>query len=115
MSALIEKLRRARESVVEVSGFKFTVRRPTNLEMVEITKGAALTQGDILFKYVTGWEGVKEVDLVPGGTGDLVPFDSALFAEWVSDHPELWAPLTNEVVAKYRAHEAALEESIKNS
>ncbi len=114
MSALIEKIRRARESQVEVNGLKFTVRRPTDLEMAEITKGQLPTQGDILEKFVTGWEGVKEVDIAPGGTGELVKFERDLFLEFVSDRPDLWAPLVNEVVSKYRAHQEQLEQTAKN-
>lgn len=115
MSALIERIRRARESVVEASGFKFTVRRPTDLEMIDIQAGGLVSQGDILKRFVTGWDDVKELDLVPGGTGLPVPFDTGLFGEWVADRPDLWGPLTDAVISAYQRHREALEESRKNS
>ena len=34
MSALSEKILRSRESVVPAGGFKFTIRRPTDLDMI---------------------------------------------------------------------------------
>lgn len=112
--SLIEKIRRARESTVSAGGLKFTVRRPTDLEMLDIQRAGAVSQGDILARFVTGWEGVKELDLVPGGVGVPVAFDAALFAEWIADRPDLWAPLTNAVVDSYKQHEARLAEESKN-
>ena len=38
MSALSEKILRSRESVVPAGGFKFTIRRPTDLDMIEFSK-----------------------------------------------------------------------------
>jgi hypothetical protein len=112
MSTLIERIRRARETTVEASGFKFTVRRPTDLEMHEMQGG--IPMGEVLKRFVTGWDGVTELDLAPGGTGTPVVFDTALFAEWIADRPDLWAPLTQGVLAAWNAHQAALEESAKN-
>lgn len=114
MSALIEKIRRARESQVEVGGLEFTVRRPTDLEMLAMTTGPVITQGDIMTKFVVGWGKVKELDLFSGGTGELVPFSQELFAEFIADRPDLWTPLSNAVVDKYKAHEKAKEETAKN-
>jgi len=73
-----------------------------------------VTQADILTRFVDGWEGMKELDLVPGGTGAAVEFSPALFAEWVADHPESWGTISDAVVSGYKQHEAALEEATKN-
>jgi hypothetical protein len=109
---LIEKIRRARELGVEAGGFKFTVRRPTDLEIAGMSE---MTQSEILRRFVIGWDGVKEVDLVPGGTGDMVPFESELFMEWIADRPALWGPLAQAAVSSYAAHRQKLEDEAKNS
>ena len=62
-----------------------------------------------------GWDGVTEMDIAPGGTGEAVPFSPELWAEWISDHPEAWGPVTDAVVAQYKAHDASRAEARKNS
>lgn len=111
MADLIEKLRRARERRVEVGGFDFTVRRPTDIEALELRRGCGL--GDLL-RFVVGWGKVKELDIVPGGGPEPVPFDAALAAEWLADRPDLLQPLADEVLDGYRDHVAALEKIAKN-
>ncbi len=110
---LIERIKKARQTTVKVGEITLICRRPTDLEMLEM-RSAKITQGDILKRFVDGWENVKEVDLVPGGTGDAVPFSTELFAEWVSDHPESWKTISDAVVQGYKNHEAILEASAKN-
>lgn len=110
---LIERIRRAREIKVPAGGFNFTVRRPTDLEMLDFNSGGKVKQGDILERFVTDWD-LKEVDIVPGGTGISVPFDSALFMEWVSDHPDTWSPITEAVMEGYKRHRESLAESLGN-
>ena len=78
-------------------------------------RSAKVTQSDILKRFVDGWEGVTELHLTSGGTSDPVEFSRELFAEWVSDHPESWGPITAAVVDGYKAHEEKLEEAAKNS
>lgn len=110
---LIDLIRRARQVNVKVGSITLICRRPTDLEMLEM-RGKDVRQGDLLTRFVVGWEGVTELDLVPGGTGAEVPFSPDLFAEWVADHPASWGPITEAVVEGYKAHEQALETSAKN-
>lgn len=112
MSAiLIEKLRKARQSVVELEGFKFTIRRPTDAEAASLP---TLTLSDVATRFVVGWEGVKEIDLIPGGNPVEVPFNSMVWGEWCADRPDFWAPITDAVLASYRQHRGAVEEEAKN-
>lgn len=112
MSGLIERIRKARQTRVEAEGFTFICRRPTDLEMIELT-GKKVTQGEILDKFVIGWEGVKEIDLIAGGDASPVEFSQELFSEWIADRPSLWAPLTDAIVSEYQAHQARLAEAEK--
>ena len=114
MSELIERLKRARERSVEINKIKFTVRRPTDMEIVEMREQASnMPQSEVLKRFVVDWSGVKESDLVPGGTGVNVPFDSDLFMEWVVDQPKVWSPLSDAITEEYEKHVKALEKSEK--
>jgi hypothetical protein len=100
--SLIEKIRATRISPVTVGKYTFTIRRPTDIERITL---AGTTHIDILKKFVVGWAGVQEIDLVPGGTDITVPFDSELFVEWVSDQPGMWAPIIDGVLDAMRLHD----------
>lgn len=101
MSALVEKIRRAREMRVETGGFAFTVRRPTDIEMMELRGGGSIAR---LLPFVTGWDGVKEADLIAGGDPHPLPFDAAACAEWLSDRPDLLEPIVERIMDSYKAH-----------
>lgn len=108
---LIDKIRRAREHQVDVGGFTFTVRRPTDVEMMEMRGPGSVSR---LFPFIVGWEGVKELDLIPGGDPHPLAFDADVCKEWLADHPELLGPLIDKILGSYREHAAALEAAAKN-
>jgi hypothetical protein len=114
MSALADKIRMSRQVKVELGGFSIYVRRPTSLEMHEI-KGSKITQREILSKFVTGWEGVKEMDLYSGGTSELVPYDKDACDEFLADNPMHWNKLTGTILDEYKKYESKIEELLKNS
>jgi hypothetical protein len=108
--ALVAKIRKARERVVEVAGHKYIVARPTDEE-------AMLQDGkhplDSVRKFVTGWD-LQEIDLIPGGSPEPVPFTPELWAEYIADHPELWEPLGMAAIAGYNEHVKARGSAEKN-
>lgn len=108
---LIEKIRQARQSTVTVGAITFTVRRPTDLEMILISRDG-MAQGDILRRFVLGWD-AKEADVISGGTPKHVPFDTELFMEWVADKPECWAPLIEAIIDGYRQHQSQQDDALK--
>jgi hypothetical protein len=110
---LLEKIRAARQSTVKVGDITLVVRRPTDLEMLEMRK-TVVTQTDILQRFVDDWMGVNELHLFSGGSPDPVPFSKEIFNEWVADHPESWGVISEAVVSGYKAHENALADSVKN-
>lgn len=103
MSALLEKLRRCRESVVEAGGHQFTIRRPTEAEQAELHFGGKTSLLDLVRRFVVGWD-LQELDLVPGGSPVAVPFDPEVWAEWVNDQPDLWKPISDGVLDAIRTH-----------
>jgi len=109
--ALIEKIRRARELKVPVNGKNYTIRRPTDAEAVEMPSTRAF---DFVCAFVVGWD-LVELDLIPGGGPEAVPFDADLWREWVADHPDLWQPLAMAMKDAYIAHVKERGEDEKNS
>lgn len=115
MSALVERLRKAREQAVSVGDWKFTFRRPTDYEAAKIYQEGQ-TKFDVARKYVVGWKGVRERDLFPSDGGDQpVAFDRELWGDWLQDQPDLWEPIFEAIVGAYQKHRGLVEEEEKNS
>lgn len=111
MSKLAEKIRRARERVVpDIDGHTYTIRRPTDEDVLFGKVGPGL---GMVRAYVIGWD-FKELDLVPGGGPEAVPFDAEAWGEWVADKPAVWDRLSDAIVGLYKEHVATLEADAKN-
>lgn len=111
MSNLVEKIRRSREANVEAAGFVFTIRRPTDVDMLELRGGGSVSR---LFRFVVGWDKVREIDLIPGGAPAPAKFDPEVFAEWVADRPDILGPVVDAIMSSYRKHADELEANLKN-
>lgn len=110
----IEKLQKARQSNVEVGDKVFIISRPTPMQAMDWligVDGDPLSPDDIqqfiaqnfslrnqawrrialqaIDRFVVGWQGVNEIDLIPGGTGIALAWDRELFMEWVQDYPDI--------------------------
>lgn len=110
--SLADKIRKARESTVDIGGKTWTIRRPTDEEALQIkANGDGLLA--VVKRFVIGWP-LTELDLVPGGTGVAVPFDHEVFTEWVSDHPDLWEPLGVAILDAYKLHADKRDAAVKN-
>ena len=113
--SLVEKIRKARQKTVDVGGFRFVVRRPTDLEMIGLSERLRRQDMGALLGYVLGWEGVKELDIIPGGDPHPLAFDAEVCAEWLADRPDLLDAIAKEVLDTYQAHAEALRGAEKNS
>ena len=115
--SLIDKIRKARETTIPLNGKTWTIRRPTDEEMnalIEAGYGNREMMMHLVKTFTIGWE-LQEIDLIPGGNPEKVPFDSAVFAEYVADKPELWAPLGSAVVEAFNAYTDKRDAALKNS
>lgn len=110
--SLIDKMRRAREQQVTIDGHKFTLRRPTDLQLTEASKDGGLRLRNIA-PFVVGWD-LTEQDLVPGGTGEPVPFDEAVFMEWLEDQPGLWGEFMESIMKMITARRNTMEDASGN-
>ncbi len=103
---LIERMRKQRELEVKVGNFTFIARRPTDAQLIEVGRNI-----DLCEKFVIGWNGVTENDIIGGGGTDPIPFSAALWAEMYGDHPEFWEPIAAAILAAYQAHAASAAET----
>jgi len=111
MSALSEKIRKAREVRVADGPRTFIVLRPTDVDMMELRGASALRA---ILPFVVGWEGVTGLDLYPGGDGAPVAFEADACAEYLLDHIDVLAAITQAAIDAYGAHRQRLEEAGKN-
>lgn len=113
-SALLQKLLKARTLRVEAGGFVFEVLRPTPLEREEKLRGDRSEVARGILSLVVGWEGVKELDLIPGGDPHPLPFDVDACAAWLADRPDLFAEISAAVVQGFEDYIKRLDDSLKN-
>lgn len=113
MSALLDKIRKAREIRVPVrDGVALIARRPTDLEMGE--RRGRISPRESL-QFVTGWEGVTEQVIAGRGEPHPEPFDPDLLAEWLADDLDTLLALSAKVHEAYAEHLAAVSAAKKKS
>lgn len=111
MSALSDKLRRAREVRVPAGGYVFTILRPTAIDILELQDKSTARA---ILPYIIGWEGVTGLDLYSGGDGAPVPFDADACAEWLTDRVDLLGPIVQAAFEAYENHQKRIEGAAKN-
>lgn len=111
MSTLADKLRAARISQTQADGHTYTIRRPTDAEAVTTGDGSPL---EIVQRFVIGWDHTEVSLGIPGGSPIPAPFSAELWAEWVNDQPQLWAPLSAAIIDAYKRHAEARKQTAKN-
>ena len=99
----------ARRSWIEAGKFRLQIQRPTMLDIVKAGQGEAALTIEFAARFVVGWEGVNELDLIPGGDPEPAAFDPAIFALWVADRPDLWGAISAGIAEAYRKHEERTE------
>lgn len=104
--ALVAKLRRARRITVEVApGKRVHLLRPQEVEMLGIMRAREVTPDDVC-RAADGWDGFTEADLLGPelGAADPVPFDRAVFQEWVRDRIDVLGQLATAISDAITAH-----------
>lgn len=112
MSVLLEKLNKARQTVVEAGGKSFAIVRPTPMQAMDWLVGIdgdplspeqvkkfieekfslhnkewRILAQSAIERFVVDWPDMTELDIIPGGDGSLVAFDRELFLVWAQDRP----------------------------
>lgn len=112
MSAdLLKRRIAARQRNKEAGGKRFTLRRPTEFELV---RHAGSTRLEFLCACIDDCN-LTEADVVSNGNAEVaVPFDRDLVFDWLQEQPDLWKPLSDELNDMLRVHREAREEAAKN-
>lgn len=97
MSTLADKIRAARQIEIKVGGITFTGRRATNEEFSDYYRND-VSLAEVARRHINGWAGVKESDLIPGGSDDGVKFERDLFNEVIADQQDWWMPIYQEII-----------------
>jgi hypothetical protein len=112
MSALSEKMRKAREVRIDADKYVFVALRPTPLERQE--KFRVGESSKAIMSFVVGWENVVESDLIPGGDPHPLKFDQDACSEWLSDRPDLFSAVVDGIITAYDEYASKLDAELGN-
>ncbi len=116
MSTLSDKIKAARKIRIEYDGKVFTGNRAT-VEQALSYGANRRTDADLCRMHIDGWEGVKESDILAGGSDDIIPFDKEVFDMVIGDHQEWWSVIASKLLedAYTRVEERKNNEKKSNS
>lgn len=122
-NVLLAQLRKRREKKVDLGdGKSVTFLRPPESEMVQMLGGDGETRTwtvglDQVRKYVVGWAGFTEADLLGAGIGgsDPVEFNAELWLEVCADDIAWINQIGSAILSSVVEHLSAKEETAKNS
>lgn len=98
----------ARERWVEVGGFGYKIRRPTELDIRRLLRDGDDVGEALALQFVVDWRRVTEADIAPGvGGEDAVPFSVPAYREWIADRIEDLQQLASAVWEDVRARREA--------
>lgn len=88
--------------------------RPPETVMFELASRGGIGLDEVC-RFVDGWRGITEADIVPGiGADTAAAFSPELFREWLQDKAELMAKLAAAIAAAVDAHLARARDAGKN-
>jgi hypothetical protein len=97
MSSVAEKLREARKIEIKIGEITFTGTRATP-EQYSRYFNASCTDAEVCRSHITGWDGVKESDLIDGGKKELKPYNREDFFEAIGEKPDWYKPLAEGII-----------------
>lgn len=114
MATLAERMLAQRQHWVDLGeGKRVRIVRPRETEMAALVRGV---QADHVVQFVDGWDGFTEADLLgPAvGSADPVPFDSAVWSEYVRDRVQVLSTVANAIADQITKHLGAQADLAKN-
>lgn len=109
--SLADKIAESRKLTAEVGDIKLYFRRATVEEYVKYCD-TGITNAEVARYHITGWDGVKESDIVDGGSNEKIPFDKKIFCDIIGDRPEWYSAIILNIAdyAKKRIQEMSANE-----
>ena len=87
---MADKIRAARTIEIKVGTITFIGTRATP---EELSMAQGKSDAEFIRTKITGWEGVKESDLIKGGSKELVLFDKDAFDEIIGEKIEWYSEI----------------------
>jgi hypothetical protein len=112
--SLAEKIRESRKVTVKVGKITFYFTRPTEEQLWKMISNR-VSDPELLRQTIIGMDGAKESDLFKGGSNDPIAFNKEDFDEAIGDLPELFEPLSKELIEKTKAYRDKGKDLEKNS
>ncbi len=97
MSSLADKLRAARRIEIKVGDLTFSGTRATPEQFSRYATNSA-TDAEVCRLHIDDWSGVKESDIIDGGSKESLKFDRELFAELIGEKPDWYRPIVAEIL-----------------
>ena len=95
--SIADKLRAARRIEIKVGDITFTGTRATPEQFSRYATQAS-TDAEVCRVHIDGWSGVKESDLIEGGSKEAIKFNRDDFSEAIADKPEWYRPIVADIL-----------------
>lgn len=117
--ALIKKIRAQRMSWVALDdGKRVQIIRPTEIELANqfVKNGSIEVDFEEVKRFVVGWEGITEADLLGAAVGasDPIGFTTELWAEFVADNIKWVRTIARAMLDDIVKHHSAQDDAVKN-
>lgn len=110
--SLADKLRSARKIEIKVGDATFFGTRATPEQFSRYATQAA-TDAEVCRVHIDGWSGVKESDLIDGGTDEAIKFNREDFSEVIGEKPDWYKPIVAEILKDAQERFMARQENEK--
>lgn len=95
--SIAQKLADQKKLTIVVGDVTFNARRATVEEFARYAT-ERVNDAEVARIHITGWDGVKESDLLDDGGKDAVPYDRALFEQAIGDKPDWYSVIAAQVM-----------------
>ena len=113
-SATIKKMDLAAQSIINIGKFAFTIQRPSKYAMAKLNSEKDATFFDLASRFVVGWSGVTEADILPSGGELPVAFSKNVWRRWLEDRDDFWQPISKAVMESFTRHSEQTQADEKN-
>ncbi|MBP7953535.1 MAG: hypothetical protein KAZ14_00030 [Nitrosomonas sp.] len=99
MGTLADRIREQRKVEVKIGDITLFATVSDDSDIIKYMREGTDDQ-EVIKSHVYGWSGVKERDLIDGGSDDIVAFDKEVFDLSIKNKIDWWAPSIEEIFTK---------------
>lgn len=96
MSTLADRIREQRRVEIKIDDITLYASRATDAQAISYVQNAT-PDLDVISKHITGWTGVKERDVIEGGSEELIDFDHEVFMLGIGDRIDWIKPCIEKI------------------